>query len=879
MGLFGSDEDNDKFEVIDFQLYSKKDSLQYGKRRYRNVYEESVLTFLFADLLLQNKKFKEEDWEATFEFKATNKNTNKKVITFNEKVSVSKNSPTVNVRSGYGNANTGFWKEGHYKIEAIFENKTISETAFYVFNQGVVTPTLNPYFKIYGFKLFLSPVKAETEEQRYNRTFYKTFKEDELFFLGIEVLIDPVQQKGLYPTQLSVYINNIDGTQKAAWRSVPLVIEADKGNRMLSLHWGNNDGSFWKQGTYTIYIHFMDVLIGVTQFKVAEHAIEFKGQNMLVEEVPTGGYAPTISSGEIAAPKSDITFKEAKKELFELIGLSKVKEEIEELATFLQFIKIRKEKGIDDKTINGTNLIFTGNPGTGKTTVAKLLGKIYKSLGILSSGHLIEVGRAELIAEFIGQTAPKVKKVIQKARGGVLFIDEAYSLARKGESEKDYGKEAIEVLMKEMSDGAGDLVIIFAGYPNEMKDFIGSNPGLKSRVSQTIHFDDYTPKELFDIGLFAAKKKNVTLTPEAQTFLQDKLYEAYRTRDDDFGNARYVFGIIQEAKTNLAMRVMQNSNNKEINKKQLSTITLPDLTPLFKTDNTNTIDIPIDVKLLEESLNELNDLIGLSEIKEDIYEVIKLVKYYRKIGKDFRKDFSLHIVFTGNPGTGKTTMARILVKIYKALGVLERGHLVEVDRNDLVASYTGQTAPKTDAVIDEALGGMLFIDEAYSLVLHNDSFGNEAIETLLKRMEDDRGKFTVVAAGYTNEMKKFLESNPGLNSRFDRIWHFTDYTLEELVAIGELMFLNNDLILSKEAKDVFTKKINNLISFEGKHFGNARSVRKMVDEIKKNQLLRMAEKDNQSITTKEIETILPEDLEDLSATKIETKRGLGFKKG
>ncbi len=878
MGLFGSDA-TEKFAFIDFQLYSKKDALQYGKRRNRNVYEESILTFLFVDLTLQNKKFKDKNWEGTFTFKAKDKSSNKEIITFDEKVSVSKNTPVFDVRSGYGNKNTGFWKKGHYIMEAFFDNDKIAETEFYVFNKGAVTTKYNPYFKTYGFKLFLSPVEVETEKQRYSRTYFKTFKEEDIYYLGIEILIEPRQEKDIYPTQLGIYINNIDGTQKAHWRSTPMVIDAKEGNRMLSLHWGNTTGTFWKKGTYTIYIHFMDVLVGVTQFKVADHAIEFKGENMLTEELPSGGYSPIDLNSDIPAPASTITFKEAKKELNELIGLTKVKEEIEELATFLQFIKIRKEKGIDDKAINATNLVFTGNPGTGKTTVAKLLGKIYKSLGILSSGHLIEVGRAELIAEFIGQTAPKVKKVIEKARGGVLFIDEAYALARKGESQKDYGKEAIEVLMKEMSDGPGDLVIIFAGYPQEMNDFTNSNPGINSRINQTIHFDDYTPKELFDIAMYAASKKHVSLTPDAKTFLQDRLYEAYRTRDNDFGNARYVFSIIQEAKTNLAIRIMQDENSKKLNKKELSTINLSDLSEIFNTDLSETIDIPIDTRLLEESLNELNNLIGLSEIKEDIYEVIKLVKYYRKIGRDFRKDFSLHIVFTGNPGTGKTTMARILVKIYKALGVLERGHLVEVDRNDLVASYTGQTAPKTDEMIDQSLGGMLFIDEAYSLVLHNDSFGDEAIETLLKRMEDDRGKFTVVAAGYTNEMKKFLESNPGLNSRFDRIWHFTDYSLEELVAIGELMFLNNELMLNKEAKEVFTKKINDLISFEGKHFGNARSVRKMVDEIKKNQLLRMAENTNQKITANEINTIIPKDLNDLSATKIESKSGLGFNKG
>ena len=875
MGLFSSDEK--KWELISIGVYSFKDPLFYDKRRNRSVFDESELTHLFFDVTIQNRMFKKEDWDATVIFKVQDFDTKKQIAKFDEDFTLLKKEAVCKLRNGYGNKDGGFWKKGHYEVTAYFDdgNEEIGKTDFYIFDKGLPTLRYNPYFNLYGFKLYMKPDKKETEDERLARKAYVTFKEGDLSYLGIELRIEPLLKKGNYPTQIFVYINNVDGTQKAIIDTAPYVIDVAEENQMLSISWGNKDGTYWKKGTYNVFIQFMDVLIGVTEFKVSNNSLQYNGENMLEDIVPKGMVSAKGISRKIIP---NISFEEAKKELDELIGLEKVKEEVDELATFIQFVKIRAEKGIEDKAINSNYLIFTGNPGTGKTTVAKMLGKIYQSLGVLSSGHLVEVGRAELIAEFIGQTAPKVKKVIEKARGGVLFIDEAYALARKGESAKDYGKEAIEILMKEMSDGEGDLVIIFAGYPTEMNDFEDSNPGIKSRISQRIHFDDYTPKELFDISLYAAKKKNVSVSEDAQNLLQEKLYEVYRTRDDDFGNARYVFSVIQEAKTELAKRTMKNEKFKELSKEELSLITKYDLAKQFEIENTDVIDIPIDERLLEESLNELNQLIGLTFVKQEIFEVIKLVKYYRKIRKDFRKDFSLHKVFTGNPGTGKTTMARILVKIYKALGILERGHLVEVDRSELVAGYTGQTATKTDAIIDNSMGGMLFIDEAYSLVIHGDAFGEEAIETLLKRMEDDRGKFTVVAAGYTNQMKQFLDSNPGLNSRFDRIWNFQDYTVQELLGIAELMFSKEELKMNEEAEAIFIDKLAEMKQTEGTNFGNARSVRRIIDEVKKNQLLRMAENESDTISQKEIKAIEAIDFENLSQSKIKgtSRPTLGF---
>ena len=410
-----------------------------------------------------------------------------------------------------------------------------------------------------------------------------------------------------------------------------------------------------------------------------------------------------------------------------------------------------KQLLIETDKIN-LHAVFKGNPGTGKTTVARLLGQIYKELGLLKKGHVHEVDRGDLVAEYIGQTAPKTKEAIKKAKDGVLFIDEAYSLARQDDDNKDFGKGAIEVLLKELSD-ADDIAIVVAGYPAEMDVFLESNPGLKSRFIVQYDFPDYTPQELVQIAQFAAEKRSVTLSETASVALNKFLVDKYRDRDKFFGNARLVNSMLDEAKINLGLRVMKMQNPQDLDISVLSTLEKEDFEKIFAEKNRILPEIPIDEELLKESLGKLKGMIGLEQVKQEIEEVVKLVRFYKSLGKDVRKTFSLHSVFSGNPGTGKTTVARILAQIFKALGILERGHLVECDRQALVGGFVGQTAIKTSELINKAIGGVLFIDEAYSLSDGGgNDYGREAIEILLKRMEDQRGEFVVIAAGYTQNI-------------------------------------------------------------------------------------------------------------------------------
>ena len=284
--------------------------------------------------------------------------------------------------------------------------------------------------------------------------------------------------------------------------------------------------------------------------------------------------------------------------------------------------------------------------------------------------------------------------------------------------------------------------------------------------------------------------------------------------------------------------------------------------------------VVVNEPLQGDPYEELDELIGLKQVKEEVHSLANFVKLQKQREKQGLKTpkMSYHLVFTGSPGTGKTTVARIVARIYKDLGVLKKGHTVETDRSGLVANYVGQTATKTNAIVDSALNGVLFIDEAYALVPQNPSqdYGQEAISTLLKRMEDDRDQLAVIIAGYTNEMQRFIDSNPGLQSRFNRYINFPDYTSAELTDIFKMYMKKNQYTLAPDAEAYLKERFAYVVAHKDRNFGNARYARNVFEKSIQQQANRLAGQTN--LTKTQLTELTVEDLKGAFSSKTNISR-------
>lgn len=579
--FFGSDKKKEepksqqmavKYKFKDLKTHSSDEWMADGTKKYRRVFDRYETTYMRSELSFYNKLFDEDDWEATFRTKCffVNGSQKSELCSLEQKRKILKEENIVYIREAWGNATPGaYWLRGDYVWEAYVDEVKIGESKFYVEDVGTVKPGNNPYFDIVSIKMFEGDGQASLLPQK---KYLNKFSQSETRFVWGEFNFKNKTAKDYYAEVIFNFYD--DAGQPKGKNSVLKYVAANTAGQVYTLYpgWGGDAPGTWKDDKYTMEAVFMDTLIATVPFEVGAKSEE-GGVAILTDADQM--LKPVIKSGSAsdAGKNPEDILSESMAELNSLTGMNSIKNDVNELVKLVRFYQ---ETGKDVLNKFSLHSVFTGNPGTGKTTVARIIARIYKGLGILEKGHLIEVDREGLVAGYVGQTATKTGDKINEAMGGILFIDEAYSLASGKGSQYDFGGEAIQVILKRMEDFRGKFGVIVAGYTDNMHEFIHSNPGLKSRFDRNFLFDDYSADEMFTIALSILKKEDVKPDEASAAHLKNYFSFLHDNKDKHFGNARTVRQVCAEAVKNQNLR-LASMKKEERTKEMLETLILEDV--------------------------------------------------------------------------------------------------------------------------------------------------------------------------------------------------------------------------------------------------------------------------------------------------------------
>ena len=532
--------------------------------------------------------------------------------------------------------------------------------------------------------------------------------------------------------------------------------------------------------------------------------------------------ATTITSDDIPKVRHRDPRK-AIERLESLVGLENIKQSIMAHASLVNLNKRRMELGLFNQ-LPPMHMVFTGNPGTGKTTVAELIGEIYYGMGVLSSGHLVEVDRSKLVGQYIGDTEKNTLNAIKSAAGGVLFIDEAYNLFTNEPDRRDFGLRVIETLLTYLSMEKTNMIVLLAGYTIEMENLLQSNPGLKSRFSYIFHFNDYTPEQLMKIGSFVMKKEQYEITPEAEKKLTQYVINAYSNKDEHFGNGRFITRL-------LTTKIIPNVSDR-LYKMDPSTITQKDLVTITEADIPEVEEhrkmLSWDSAIIDDALEQLNELAGLEHVKKALGEYVVMLRA-NYVNKTPMTGSHMTWHFLGNTGTGKSTVAEILCRIMQGAGLIPTNHFTILNIEEF-ANANNPTAIIEKSML-KATDGMLFLD------LASPNYTNYNVDFLQFWIENKRKELNMnvaVVIARTNDDSDAVARNLVQHGVVpsNHILVFEDFNTSELMGVFLYLLKKQfSLDITDEAKEVIAKCIDQLYKNRQSFAVNARTMQLLASTV------------------------------------------------
>ena len=597
--------------------------------------------------------------------------------------------------------------------------------------------------------------------------------------------------------------------------------------------WGTPLPGFWKQGEGRVEILLENNLILKQDFQVGlDEIIDFTIDSIIAEEFSNKQSTQQPKKIEQLHKTSydKIPLSSLFAEFESLVGLTNLKQSLKDFITYLDFVNERKKLGIETEDSISAKCIFLGNPGTGKTSVARLLGKFFKSIGILEHGHVIEVDRAELVGEYIGETAQKTEKVINQALGGILFIDEAYSL-KKENSGQDFGQEAIDIILKRMEDYKNKFFVIAAGYPLPMQNFLESNPGLKSRFTHFFTFDDYTAEELTLIyKIFSAKDKYV-VHKDTEAFLTERLESICINADATFGNARFVRNLFNETKVQLSKRYqLLEENEKDFT--ALNTLHKEDVYTAFANLDNRSNNTKSNEKKVDKYINEVNNLVGLDDVKIVFNKILASIKVdkHKKERSISLIHKNLNSLFISEPGSGTTTVARLYAKSLKESERLTKGLLFEIDSSTFYGLSKIDAYLMMDELFKNLLGNVILVNDISAALQCSNDFSDSLLQYFLKKLYLINDDVVALLSGTKEEIENLINDFPVLENQFPNVFNFESYSTRQLLEISLSICQKKNYQLDEGAWQQMLELIDNLRKEKRKNFYNTRTIKEILNK-------------------------------------------------